>query len=256
MKKNYSFTGRFLTAVKILTAFSLLTACSGAKHSAPIVDLDQPPSIKITQHTVAQGETLYSIAWRYNMDINELSRVNGLSEPFIIHPGQTLNLDLTQISSLSKEETQQSKTVKIRSKSQPRQAQDHTRVSRKNAQLRWQWPANGTLLAKFSGPQALNKGIDIAGKKGEPVLAAETGTVVYAGSGIRGYGKLLIVKHDKNYLSAYAHNDKLLAMEGTTVKAGQKIAEIGSTGTDRDKLHFELRLEGKPVDPLRYLPPK
>ncbi len=240
--------------VNILTAFGLLTACSGAKHSAPIVQLEQPPSLKITEHIVARGETLYSIAWRYNMNTQELSRINSLSEPYIIQPGQTLNLDLSQLKPLPQEETQESKPVRNRSKSQPRQAQDHTPVSRQNAQLKWQWPVRGTLLAKFSGPQSLNKGIDIAGKKGEPVLAAETGTVVYAGSGIRGYGKLLIVKHDKNYLSAYAHNDKLLAAEGDPVKAGQKIAEIGSTGTDRDKLHFELRLEGKPVDPLKYLP--
>lgn len=97
-------------------------------------------------------------------------------------------------------------------------------------------------------------GVDIEARLGESVVAAADGVVVYAGSGIRGYGKLLIVKHNEVYLSAYAHNDQLLVQENTVVKAGQKIAEAGSTGTDRSKLHFEIRREGKPVDPLQYLP--
>jgi len=254
VKKNNTIYKCFTQAVKIFTGFLLLTACSGHNYQAPVVDLHQPPSQKIAHHTVANGETLYSIAWRYNLEYKELARVNGLAEPYIIRPGQHLSLDLSQSPPIEAAETTQSNPVKIRSRSQPSSAQDHTQVSSQNAQLRWRWPANGTILAKFTGPQGLNKGIDIAGKKGQPVLAAESGTVVYAGSGLRGYGKLIIIKHDERYLSAYAHNDKLLAQEGDTIKAGQTIAEIGSTGTDRDKLHFEIRLEGKPVDPLRYLP--
>ena len=100
----------------------------------------------------------------------------------------------------------------------------------------------------------MRKGVDIAGEKGDSVLAAANGTVIYAGSALRGYGKLLIVKHSEEYLSAYAHNDKLLVAEGSKVKAGQRIAELGSSGTDRNKLHFEIRRNGQPVDPLAYLP--
>ena len=100
-----------------------------------------------------------------------------------------------------------------------------------------------------------NKGLDIAGKKGDAVLAAADGEVVYAGSGLLRYGELLIIKHNDQYLSAYAHNDALVVREGQRVTRGQKIAELGSTGVDRDMLHFEIRLEGKPVDPLIYLPP-
>jgi lipoprotein NlpD len=116
----------------------------------------------------------------------------------------------------------------------------------------WIWPANGKVLAAFSDPS--NKGVDIAGRKGEPVQASAGGRVVYIGEGLRGYGKLVIIKHNELYLSAYAHNDAILVKEGQTVVRGQKIAEIGSTGTDQTKLHFEIRRQGKPVDPLKFLP--
>jgi lipoprotein NlpD len=114
------------------------------------------------------------------------------------------------------------------------------------------WPASGTLLAGFD--EARNKGFDIAGKAGDPVLAAADGRVVYAGAGLRGYGNLVILKHNNTFLTAYAHNQALLVKEDQTVRRGQKIAEMGSTDADRVKLHFEIRRQGKPVDPVRYLP--
>jgi lipoprotein NlpD len=109
-------------------------------------------------------------------------------------------------------------------------------------------------LSSFQGNNGLNKGIDLGGKLGEPVLAAASGQVVYSGSGLRGYGKLLIIKHNETFLSAYAHNDRLLVKEGDLVKVGQRIADMGSSGTDRVKLHFEIRRDGTPVDPLKFLP--
>lgn len=117
------------------------------------------------------------------------------------------------------------------------------------------WPAQGALLERFSanGP---NKGIDIGGKTGQPILAAEAGQVVYQGSGLRGYGQLIIIKHDDDFLSAYAHCDKIYVKEGNVIKRGQKIADMGSSGTDRARLHFEVRYRGAPVDPLDYLPKK
>lgn len=254
VKRKYLHSATFKTLVKILSLSCLITACGGPNYKAPVVNLEQPPSLKISHHTVARGETLYSIAWRYNMEFKDLARANGLSEPYILRPGQRLNLDLNQLPPVVKVETTQPNQVKTRSRSQPSAARDSAPGSSQNIRLDWQWPAGGALLSQFSGPQGFNKGIDISGKKGDPVLAAESGTVVYAGSGLRGYGQLIIVKHNEKYLSAYAHNDKLLAAEGDPIKAGQKIAEIGSTGTDRNKLHFEIRLEGKPVDPLGYLP--
>ena len=118
----------------------------------------------------------------------------------------------------------------------------------------WNWPADGPLISRFQSNGSLNKGIDIAGEMGQPVKAAANGAVVYAGRGLIGYGDMIIIKHDQTYLSAYAHNSRLLVKEGDQVKAGQTVAEMGSSGTDRVKLHFEIRRQGKPVDPLSYLP--
>lgn len=117
----------------------------------------------------------------------------------------------------------------------------------------WTWPAEGKLIATFEGGK---KGVDIAGKPGQPVFAAASGKVMYAGSGIRGYGNLVIVKHTSNLLSAYAHNKTILVKEGQSVTKGQKIAEMGDSDSDSVKLHFEIRQQGKPVDPSKYLPPR
>lgn len=116
----------------------------------------------------------------------------------------------------------------------------------------WIWPAHGALIAGFS--EAKNKGLDIGGKAGDPVIAAADGRVVYAGAGLRGYGNLIILKHNNTYLTAYAHNQTLLVKEDQSVQKGQKIAEMGNSDADRVKLHFEIRRQGKPVDPARYLP--
>ena len=118
--------------------------------------------------------------------------------------------------------------------------------------IEWAWPASGKVIAGFN--ETSSKGVDLSGKPGDPVLAAAAGKVVYAGTGLRGYGKLVIVKHDNSFLSAYAHNQSLLVREGQAVSKGQKIAELGDTDSDRPKLHFEIRRQGKPVDPGKYLP--
>jgi lipoprotein NlpD len=120
--------------------------------------------------------------------------------------------------------------------------------------LTWTWPAAGSVVQGFD--EAKTKGLSIAGKPGDPVYAAADGRVVYAGSGLRGYGNLVIVKHNATYLTAYAHNQTLLVKEDQIVRRGQKIAEMGSTDTDRVQLHFEIRKQGKPVDPARLLPPR
>ena len=119
-------------------------------------------------------------------------------------------------------------------------------------EITWTWPASGKLVGTFS--EGGNKGIDINGKAGDAVLAAGGGKVVYSGTGLRGYGKLVIVKHNNTYLTAYAHNQNVLVKEGQSVSKGQKIAEMGNTDADQVKLHFEIRRQGKPVDPLKHLP--
>ncbi len=127
-------------------------------------------------------------------------------------------------------------------------------ASEDDDRIEWVWPAKGKIVGTFSETANL-KGIDIAGSAGQPVLASASGTVVYAGSGLRGYGKLVIVKHNGTYLSAYAHNREILVKEGDKVAKGQKIAEMGNTDATEVKLHFEIRRKGKPMDPVRYLPP-
>jgi lipoprotein NlpD len=120
--------------------------------------------------------------------------------------------------------------------------------------LRWRWPTQGEVIDRFSAGDITRQGIDIAGSSGQAVVAAADGEVVYSGSGLRGYGELVIVKHSPQFLSAYGHNRTRLVNEGERVQAGQPIAELGRTGADRDKLHFEIRRDGRPVDPLQYLP--
>lgn len=123
-----------------------------------------------------------------------------------------------------------------------------------SSSIKWQWPTQGRVISGFSSAEGGNKGLDIAGSKGQPVKAAAAGKVVYAGNALQGYGNLIIIKHNDDFLSAYAHNDSIKVDEQETVKAGQTIATLGSTGTNSNKLHFEIRYHGKSVDPARYLP--
>jgi len=127
-------------------------------------------------------------------------------------------------------------------------------VSSSDEDIAWIWPAKGSVIGEFD--EAKNKGVDIAGSAGDPVLASADGKVVYAGAGLRGYGNLIILKHNNTFLTAYAHNQSLLVKEDQVVKKGQKIAEMGNSDADKIKLHFEVRRQGKPVDPLKYLPAK
>lgn len=126
--------------------------------------------------------------------------------------------------------------------------------TKSSAAIVWKWPVYGNVVAKFKTKGTVNKGVNIAGKKGFPIKAAAAGKVVYAGNGLLGYGNLVIVDHNQHFLSAYAHNSRVLVKEDDMVEIGQKIAEMGSSGADRVMLHFEIRRDGKPVDPLRYLP--
>lgn len=261
---------KILIAVLVFGLF--LNACSSAQSKAPVSDRSAPPGEDVRHHVVAKGETLYSIAWRYNLDYTQLARANGVGSDYNIHPGQKLSLDLSDPSEPASSAPATAPTLtpvkpvtkklpkppvpKARSINKSPVAPQSTKNLTHSRKIQWHWPAEGNLIATFSSNQGLNKGIDIEGELGDSVYAASAGKVVYAGSGLRGYGKLIIVKHSDKYLSAYAHSRQLLAREGDRVKSGEKIAEMGSTGTDTVKLHFEIRHDGKPVDPLRFLPRK
>jgi len=178
------------------------------------------------------------------MDYRSLAEWNKIPAPYLIKPGQ--RLVLVEPSRPYRKNTTTPKTKNVQSKPKPDSAT--TPASGKG----WVWPVEGPVLRQFSAAKG-SKGIDIGGSNGTSIRASAGGRVVYAGSGLRGYGKLIIVKHDEVYLSAYAHNSKLLVEDGATVIKGQQIALMGKTGTDRIKLHFEIRQRGKPVDPLKYL---
>ena len=243
-----------------------LAIASCSSNLAPTSSLNQPPSQKIRHHIVSRGETLYSIAWRYGWDFKELASVNHIRAPYSIYPGQRLKLYGQPVAVVKTTPRRSSGTTRTVQKKTPKVAvrpavkpvakpARKTSISARNKNdINWRWPVRGPLLARFSPNDPLRKGVDIGGEKGESVQAAADGTVIYAGSALRGYGKLLIIKHSEEFLSAYAHNHKLLVGEGTSVKAGQRIAELGSSGTDRNMLHFEIRRNGKPVDPMAYLP--
>lgn len=241
----------------ILSMLVLLSSCGASPNKAPVYDRAPPQSNKLGYHTVANGETLYAIAWRYGIDYKKLAARNGIGRNYTIYPGQKVYLYQTVAAKPPQKvavKTSSHKTKPPRSKTTTAsQKTSHYSVPA-SASVKWQWPTKGKVIAGFSSQKSLNKGVDIGGRMGEPVVAAASGVVVYGGSGIRGYGNLLIIKHSDKYLSAYAHNSKLFVKEQGVVKAGQKIAEIGNSGTDRSKLHFEIRRDGKPVDPLHYLP--
>ena len=223
----------------------------------PSAESAAPSASPPNTHTVQKGETLFSIATRYDVAVSELAALNNIAPPYALKPGQTLKL------AAAKERPAPAKTENKRngkkpaSKTPPVAAapakQAAPPANAKSASVRdWGWPSDGNLLARFGSGGM--KGVDIGGKLGQSVVAAAPGTVVYQGSGLRGYGQLIIVKHNTDFLSAYAHCDKIVVREGNVIKRGQKIAEMGSTGTDRVKLHFEIRYRGTPVDPLDYLP--
>lgn len=260
----------------------LLVGCSSAPSGGVrVVDRNnnaapQRPTVTTGQYVVRRGDTLFSIAFRYGWDYKALAARNQIPEPYTIRPGQTIRFD-GRSNSTSSAVASSSGTVRspvssttTSTTTSPSGSVKTTVISKPVTVVPppagsstvpagpspkgWTWPSNGILIGKFSSNGSLNKGIDIAGDLGQPVLAASDGTVVYAGSGLRGYGELVIIKHSETYVSAYGHNRRLLVREGQQVKVGQTIAEMGSTGTDRVKLHFEIRRQGKPVDPLQFLP--
>jgi len=184
-------------------------------------------------YRVKRGDTLYSIAWRHGLDHRQLARWNKLENENLIYPGQVLMLKPP-----GRSESQITSNARTRDSVQT-----------------WVWPTTGRVVSTFShGDSIASKGIDIVGRTGQPIRAAASGKVVYSGSGLLGYGQLIIVKHSDTYLSAYGHSDELLVQEGDSVRAGERIAKMGVGPEKRPMLHFEIRWNGKPVDPLRYLP--
>ncbi len=254
-----------------------LAGCgTGAK--APVVDRDpravgagarRPASNRLrpSHHRVVRGDTLWAIAWRYGLDYRGLARANSIKPPYTIYPDQSLRLAGIAAPEAESERTRNAPVVARPVPRRPGSAAPaqvpsaplNRRAGRPAAvtassigSIRWQWPASGPSSRAAAGSG--REGIEIRGLAGQPVRAAAAGKVVYTGDGLVGYGRLIIIQHDEVYLSAYAHNRRLLVREGTEVRGGQPIAEMGNTGTREVKLYFEIRRDGKPVPPLEYLP--
>ena len=259
-----------------------LVACAGPSGHVPIDDRSRGGQAARAQaraadvpasgmHTVRRGETLYQIAFRYGTDWQTLAGYNNLRQPYTIFPGQNLRVALgtssPRTAAVAPPPKQPSpppsgptasapatRAIPAPTPAQSAPANTTGTIKVPAKVSRWDWPTDGPLISRFQSETSLNKGVDIAGTLGQPIKAAADGAVVYAGRGLIGYGDMIIVKHDDTFLSAYAHNSKLMVSEGDQVKRGQVIAEMGSSGTDRVKLHFEIRQRGKPVDPLGHLP--
>ncbi len=199
------------------------------------------------QYIVRSGDTLHSIAWRYRLDYRQLARWNRLANPNLIFVGQKLRLRAP-----SPPKTVAKPVAPRAPQRRPAAAKPSPAVQTRSAALQWIWPATGAVRPATSALGT--KGIEILGKRGQPVKAAAAGRVVYSGSGLRGYGRLIIVKHNEKFLSAYAHNERLLVAEGATVKSGESIAEMGDSEAKTVMLHFEIRRDGKAVEPLKLLP--
>lgn len=221
----------------LILSVLLLSAC---------VNFGRPSHVGAGWYLVKPTDTLYSIAWRYDVDFKTLAMWNRISPPYAIKPGQYVRLIkpnniVTQPIEKTKIRPQVTKNKKVIKKtlSQP---------------IQWIRPVKGKLLNKFSFNDIDKRGINIASKVKQPIIAVASGKVVYSGNGLEGYKNLIIIKHNETYLSAYAQNRNLLVKEGDWVNKGKKIADMGVNDEHEFLLHFQIRKNGKPVDPLRYIP--
>ena len=227
-------------------------AASGGQSALPPVRVSQPKYGAIV--VVQRGQTVYRIATENGITALDLALWNDIPPPYTIYPGQRLRLYPLDRRAAPPRPVTSLPPAGAGSAAAPRPAPPPVAPPAAASTLAWRWPAEGEIVNGFAGGDPTRQGIDIAGKAGQPVRAAADGVVVYSGSGLVGYGELVIIKHNDQWLSAYGHNRARLVNEGALVKAGQQIAEMGRSGASRDMLHFEIRYNGKPVDPLAYLP--
>ena len=235
----------------------------------PDLDAEEPGS----RYVVRRGDTLFSIAWRFEQDPDVLKRRNQLSSDLIL-PGQALKLrgevppqpepglktkTAVRTPPTIRAEPESDRKLQVKEKPEPQlQKREESKPTLKAPPVTqltgWQWPVNGPILKRYSSKTRSSRSLQFGGKAGTPVKAAASGRVVYAGDGLVGFGNLVIISHKGKYLSAYGHNQTLGVKVGDVVQRGQVIAAMGSTGTDRVKLHFEIRKQGQPIDPVLLMP--
>lgn len=266
----------------LLVLVSLLAAC-GRSTVVRRERVYEPPrhtaGVRVVsgarEYVVVRGDTLYGIAFRHGLDYRDIAAWNGIRAPYTIYPGQSIRLTPhgrrvaaapAPTSRPAPVSAPPASRPPASAPARPAPPADSPPPARPTTPapappaatgpVRWQWPAQGQIVGRYVAGDPTKQGIDIAGNGGQPVNAAADGVVVYSGAGLVGYGELIIVKHTDEWLSAYGHNRRRLVEEGQQVRAGQQIAEMGRTGASRDMLHFEIRRNGKPVDPLQHLPPR
>lgn len=260
MSWNKSLTG--LACISVLLALGACTSTSLTR--APVEDAGAAGTSaalpgaenagKPGYYTVQRGDTLYRIALNSGQSWRNIAQWNDLSDPNVIEVGQVLRVAPPAASQAAVATQSPAANAAAATSGKTPASSTGTTSSAPAAagSIKLIWPAAGSVLSRFDGSK--NKGIDISGQMGDAVKASADGKVVYAGSGLPGYGNLVIVQHNDTFLTAYAHNSKLLVQEEQTVKQGQAIAQMGNSDADRVQLHFEVRRSGKPVDPLTYLP--
>ncbi len=204
-----------------------------------------------TVYTVRSGDTLYSIAWRYGLDYRQVARWNRIASPYVIHADQVLRLRAPPSGGNRTASAESRRPPQAQPEREARAPESRAPAS---SPVSWRWPTDGEVLKPYDAEGTGKRGISVAGKLGSPIRAASAGRVVYSGDGLRGYGNLVIVKHNSHYLTAYGYNRELLVQEGDAVSAGQVIARMGRSPGGNTALHFEIRRDGRPIDPLGSLP--
>jgi lipoprotein NlpD len=260
--------------VALVAVLVLAAGCASRRTPAPVVDARAPkpaaskpapapsavaPRIASDLYTVKRGDTLYSIALEHGADYREVAQWNNLDDPTRLRVGQLLRVKpaelerQAQVGGARIVGRVESRPLESRPlESQPQPAPPAGQIVQTTQFTQFMWPVKGKILGEFAEPR--RKGIDIDGKPGDPIVAAAAGRVTYIGTGIPGMGKLVVIKHDNGFITVYAHNRDILVKEQQSVARGQKIAELGSTDSERPKLHFQIRKGAAAVDPLLYLP--
>jgi lipoprotein NlpD len=243
---------RVMTAIGIVCFSCLaLTACTTTE--APVVEGWKQSPAESSDYRVQPDDTVYSIAWAFNIDYRELAQLNHLKEPYQLTPGQTLRMSSAAPKATPLSVTPLPKATPPSVAAPAKSPIADTSWDKPMATGAWIWPTKGQIIRGYSPVSGGNKGVDISGVFAQAIVATATGKVVYTGASLPGYGNLIIIKHSESELSAYAFNKVIAVKEGQVVKAGQVIAQMGKADNGKAMLHFEVRKGGKPVDPMRYL---
>ncbi|PCH55598.1 MAG: peptidase [Legionellales bacterium] len=248
MHKVLDYMGWIVAILAIGAVVFMMGCSSGSNYNVPIKSLKRVPRIGVKKpnpnyYLVLPSDTLLAIATRLKLNHHDIATYNGMEQPYTIYSGQRLRVTKPKYVVVKKPKPCQRPLTEGANR-QKRLGE----VPKIRLASRWLWPVRGKVPADFDG-----KGINIIAARGTTIKAVQAGTVVYAGNGLKGYGNLIILKHANNFLSAYAHNETLLVAEGAVVAQAQHIATMGSSAANKVMLHFEIRKNGKPVDPKRYL---